>query len=254
MNNIYRFIFWPAFFIAHLLAISLISWHLLAQVNFQYSVGYTLIGIEKHVQEFAPRNNFKQGFQHTTPADHWKIFAQITDAIQHHGKGLADITYKDIKGTTIPFMHKAEIIHLQDVANLIDKVYVIGFSSAILWIGLFIAAYKLQLTLPVIKHITIGFIMGITVLGVFVVSFGATKIFYWLHTKIFPDGHQWFFYYEDSLMTTLMKAPDIFAFIALHLTLLLLTLWALSIWLQAKILLKNSPITKKATKSKKIKK
>ena len=31
-----------------------------------------------------------------------------------------------------------------------------------------------------------------------------------MHEMVFPDDHQWFFYYQDSLMTTLMKAPDIF--------------------------------------------
>ncbi|MFN2223885.1 MAG: DUF1461 domain-containing protein, partial [Candidatus Promineifilaceae bacterium] len=31
---------------------------------------------------------------------------------------------------------------------------------------------------------------------------------------ICPPGHQWFFYYQDSLMTTMMKAPVLFAGIA----------------------------------------
>jgi hypothetical protein len=38
-----------------------------------------------------------------------------------------------------------------------------------------------------------------------------------LHTVVFPADHQWFFYYKDSLMASLMKAPDIFAAIAAQL-------------------------------------
>jgi hypothetical protein len=44
---------------------------------------------------------------------------------------------------------------------------------------------------------------------------GPVKAFYWLHTLVFPPGHEWFFYYEDSLMSTMMKAPDLFGYIAL---------------------------------------
>jgi hypothetical protein len=46
------------------------------------------------------------------------------------------------------------------------------------------------------------------------VLFGPVNVFYKLHTWIFPADHQWFFYYQESLMTTLMKAPDIFGGIA----------------------------------------
>ena len=41
------------------------------------------------------------------------------------------------------------------------------------------------------------------------------KLFNQLHVWAFPDDHQWFFYYEDSLMSTMMKAPVIFAYIAI---------------------------------------
>jgi hypothetical protein len=46
---------------------------------------------------------------------------------------------------------------------------------------------------------------------VLVWALGAKKVFYQLHVWIFPEGHQWFFYYQESLMSTLMKAPDLFA-------------------------------------------
>jgi len=46
-----------------------------------------------------------------------------------------------------------------------------------------------------------------------------------LHVLIFPADHQWFFYYQDSLMSTLMKAPDLFAGIAVQIVLLALALY-----------------------------
>jgi hypothetical protein len=29
---------------------------------------------------------------------------------------------------------------------------------------------------------------------------------------VFPEGHKWFFYYQDSLMSTVLKAPDSFIY------------------------------------------
>src|SRR5690606_5060552 len=76
-------------------------------------------------------------------------------------------------------------------------------------------------------------ITGIT-LVIFIT--GPTKVFYWLHEQIFPDEHEWFFYYQDSLMTTLMKAPDLFGFIAVILVILMMVLWSLTIWGMIKLL------------------
>jgi hypothetical protein len=42
---------------------------------------------------------------------------------------------------------------------------------------------------------------------------------------VFPPGHAWFFYYEDSLMTTLMQAPHLFGFIAVAIGVLALALF-----------------------------
>ena len=127
-------------------------------------------------------------------------------------------------------MHEAEIIHLQDVANLIDVFYRAGLIGLLLWIGLIVFAYQQKLKLPAIKKILLGFLAGFAFITVLVIVIGPTAVFYWFHVQVFPDGHQWFFYYQDSLMTTLMKAPDIFAFIAVLLLSLLITLWCASLY------------------------
>lgn len=241
------YIIWPIIFTTQLLATSLLAWHLLAQISFAYPLGYKLLDLDKHIAEFAPINWHKRGFESTTPQDHWNLFAQITDAVQHHGNGLAEINYKLTNGTDIPLMHKAEIVHLQDVSNLIDTFYFAGVASGFIWLALFFIAYRLNLIFPPLRNIILGFCFSLLVATALILSLGATNVFYWLHTKIFPAGHQWFFYYEDSLMTTLMKAPDIFAFIAVLLVSLLAIIWGLSTYVMAR-LLKNNVKDKSITK------
>ena len=230
---------WPLVFLGQLLATSLLAWHLLAQIDFAYPTGYKLLDMDKHIAEFAPLNRHIHGFQFTQPKDHWELFAQITDSVQHSGKGLAEISFSLPNNTKIPLMHTAEIIHLQDVSNLINKFYIAGSVGALLWIIFFWIAYCQTLAFPSTRNIVLGFCGGIFIVTSIILSVGATKVFYWFHTKVFPDGHQWFFYYEDSLMTTLMKAPDIFAFIASLLLITLIILWGLSTFGMARLLRNN---------------
>lgn len=226
-----RVIFWPLFFTCQLIALSLVSWHLLAQFHFAYPSGYRLLNLDKHIAEFAPLNRYKEDFELTTPADHWRIFGEISDAVQNSGAGLREISYTLASGEKTALMHEAEIIHLQDVANLIDRFYLAGLVSLLLWAGMIVIAYHQKLKTPSVKKILLGFLAGLAVIAITVLAIGPTAVFYWFHVQVFPDGHQWFFYYQDSLMTTLMKAPDIFAFIAVLLVSLLLSFWCLSLYL-----------------------
>lgn len=50
-------------------------------------------------------------------------------------------------------------------------------------------------------------------LAILLAVFGFETVFYQLHIWLFPADHQWFFYYEDSLMSTMMQAPVLFAYI-----------------------------------------
>jgi hypothetical protein len=237
MTIIKRFFFWPLFFTCQLIALALMSWHLLAQFHFAYPIGYQFLHLDKHIAEFAPLNRYKDDFQLTTAEEHWRLFGEISDAVQSSGKGLHAINYSLKSGETTSLMHDAEIIHLQDVAKLIDVFYVTGTLCLLAWIGLIFFAHQQKLTLPSVKKILLGFLAGFAAITIIVFVIGPTAVFYWFHVQVFPDGHQWFFYYQDSLMTTLMKAPDIFAFIATLLLSLLITLWCASLyginrWLQ----------------------
>lgn len=230
MNLFKRFCFWPTFFIAQLIGLALVSWHLLAQFHFAYPLGYQLLNLNQHITQYAPLNRYKEDFEFTSASEHWRLFGEISDAVHTSGKGLAQISYTLKNGQLTALMHEAEIIHLQDVANLIDRFYFIGILSLLLWASLIAIAHQQKLQLPSLKKILLGFLAGSLLASVILVAIGPTAVFYWLHEQIFPDGHQWFFYYQDSLMTTLMKAPDIFAFIAIVLLSLLLLLWCASLY------------------------
>lgn len=232
----YGFLLWPILLAGHFLALSLLTWQLLAQVNFAYPLGYELLEIDQHIKRYGPENRYKPDFGQTTSTEHRQLFAEITDAVQNHGKGLADISYRLPDGTYTPLMREAEIIHLQDVANLIDRFYWAGWIGIFLWLLLLILAYRQKRGFPALKKILAGFVLGLIAIASLVLLIGPQRVFYWLHIQIFPDEHEWFFYYQDSLMTTLMKAPDLFGFITVILMLVFTLLWALTVWGMTRIL------------------
>jgi hypothetical protein len=231
-----RCIFWPLFFACQLLALSLLSWHALAQIDFAYPAGYQLLRLDETIATYAPQNLYKKGFESTTAAQHWHFFAQIVDAVQSGGKGLADIHYADRTGQSIALLTAPEILHLQDVAHLIDQFYAAGCVALFLWIGLALWARQQKWPLPPMWKVLAGFACSLALAALVVLGIGAEKVFYWLHTVVFPAEHQWFFYYYESLMTTLMKAPDLFAFIAVLLVAAMALLWCLSLYLLHQLL------------------
>src|SRR5690625_5358126 len=78
-------------------------------------------------------------------------------------------------------------------------------------------AYYRRCRLPPARKLLIGFTIAIAALAALILLIGPVRVFYALHDYIFPDDNPWFFYYQDSLMTTLMKAPDLFGLIAVFL-------------------------------------
>lgn len=244
MKRYYHIIFWPIFFTSQLITLALISWHLMAQVHFAYPFGYQLLDLQKHIAEFAPINRYKEDFEFVSKEEHWRLFGEISDAIQNHGKGLADIRYNLKNGESTLLMHQDEIIHLQDVANLVDAFYLTGFIATAVWLLGWAFIYWKQPIPPSIKKIVSVFIGFIVLLATVILAIGAKDVFYWLHIQIFPDNHKWFFYYQDSLMTTLMKAPDIFAFIAILLVTELIILWCICTCFINKLIKSWTPATR----------
>lgn len=208
-----------------------IAWYALSAVNFAFPLLYDEVGIGENISQFGPRNKYKQGFEHTTRAEHERLFSEIVTAINNNGVGLQEIRYRTAQGVPVDYLLRPpEVVHLQDVANLLAKLrnvcwYLAGLTLFLGGVHVF-AGWKV----PATWQATMGWI-GLLAVFVFLLSIaGATTVFYSLHTRIFPDGHQWFFYYQESLMTTLMKAPDLFGYIAVLIVLttivVFISLWA----------------------------
>ena len=218
-----------------LLILSLwLSWQALVPVDFGYGLAYRMLDIEQHVQRYGPENRYKQDFEHTTPQEQKRLFGAIVSAIQHDGDGLRRIYYTTHDGVRHTLLREAEAVHLQDVANLIDLFDRAALVSALLLAGIAGFLKVRRLRAPSILQMLAGLGALLLSCGLILMVAGPTNTFYWLHTQIFPADHEWFFYYQDSLMTTLMKAPDLFGFIAALWVALALFLLAGSYWLLAR--------------------
>ena len=219
-----------------------VSWQILSQVNFLYSSIYQHNKLEAHINEFAPLNrNDKESFARTTNEERIRVFNDIAYEINSDGEGLSKIsyTYPGSEAPTI-FLIDEEKDHLLDVANLVAKLKPIGAAVATLLIIFYgvcwyykVSQYR-YLWRPAGVISSLIKILSITALLVGVTYvIGPQKTFYLLHEWAFSDKAQWYFYFEDSLMTTLM--PEVvFANIAV-----LLILSTLCIWLLAHFLLRR---------------
>lgn len=189
-----------------------LAWLLLAQTNFLYGIWYELLAIEQTIQQYAPQNRYRQNFELTTKTEQQRLLAAIVDAIHQQGQGLDTLRYHDPKGQVLDnLLTPAEIIHLQDVAALIDKLTILGCICLILWLS----NIGLQRQPVKLSQLLLSLLVLHLIAGVLILLIGPVTVFYQLHEWLFPAQHQWFFYYQDSLMTTMLKAPDIFAPITL---------------------------------------
>jgi len=201
-----------------------IAWIVMFKVDFFYPSFYELLSIDQTILEFAPQNYYKKGFELTDKAQHISIFSDIVTAIHNDGIGLKQISYSyqndDNQNITSTFLHQAEVIHLQDVADLLNLLTKFALAAMFIWCVLAFSFIYQKKPLPSFKSqlISMLFFIGTTSLVVLIV--GPKKVFYWLHTVVFPADNQWFFYYQDSLMTTMMKAPILFAPISIVLVVL----------------------------------
>lgn len=237
-ESVSRILVWGVYSSISLLLSIWLAWHALAQANFLYPVWYSLLDIEQTVETFAPKNQFKPQFQFTEPGEHKRLFAEIVSAVQNNGDGLLNIYYLDQQGKPIEkFLTAEEVTHLQDVANLIHYLNRFSLLLMIACLLLLAGIYLFQVIMPSMKKIMLSVLACVIIVSLVVVLLGAQDVFYWLHTKIFPAEHQWFFYYEESLMSTLMKAPVLFAPISLLLILCGIVIWCVHLLLLKKLAL-----------------
>jgi len=189
-----------------------LAWVSLASVDFLYPAWYRALDIDGHIERYAPQNRYRRGFEQTTPEERARIFGEVVDAIHDDGRGLADIRYHDPQGRDLgPVFHEAEIIHLQDVARLVGRLLPVG-GLALAWTLVHLGLIRrFGWPVPSLARVVVATLATVAVGLAALLAVGFRTVFYALHEAIFPPGHQWFFYYQDSLMSTMMKAPWLFA-------------------------------------------
>lgn len=192
-----------------------VSWMLLAKADFLYPLWYEVANMEEHIEHYAPQNRFRPSFEQTDTATRLELFAGIVEAIHHHGEGLNRLSYSiPNRPAPIPLLHRQEIEHLTDVANLLDFMKRTGWFLLLFWSLLTTYLLMSKSPFPTPRQAVWNLGAGLTLLAAVLALFGPKAVFYQLHVWIFPAEHRWFFYYQDSLMSTMMKAPDLFAYIA----------------------------------------
>ncbi len=202
-----------------LVSISL-AWLFLFSIHFLYGVWHDYGGIAEAIEKYGPQNRYKLGFAETNREERLALFADINRAVHSGGRDLGNISYEVLGQPRQLLLRKPEVIHLQDVANLINILKWIGFASIVCWL-VFVSQYFLnRKPLPNLKTQVFGLTIFVCVVTLLIILIGAESVFNQLHIWVFPKEHEWFFYYQDSLMSTLMFAPTLFAYIAIELVLM----------------------------------
>lgn len=235
MRSVRTYLMWTLYCASSLLLCIWLAWHLLAQVNFMYPFWYSLLSIDQTIEQTAPRHLYKKQFGETSRQEHYRLFAEIVNAVQDNGKGLKQIQYRDRKGNAIDrLLTQSEIIHLTDVANFVNQLNWLSLMLFVAALILLALMYLMRMLMPTLRTLLTSVAIVCIAASIVLALVGFKKVFYWLHPIVFPADHQWFFYYEESLMSTLMKAPDLFAPLGVQLILLGLVAWGLHLILLKK--------------------
>lgn len=230
------YLLWTLYSVTSLLLCIWLAWHLSAQVNFLYPLWYSALSIDQTVTQTAPQHLYKKQFSETTTNEHHRLFAEIVTAVQNKGKGLAQIKYHRRDGQVLDtLLTQKEIIHLTDVANFINSLNWLSVMLLVISLMLLALMFLLRVFMPKLRKLLFAVIAVVVTGAAVLFAIGLTKVFYWLHPIVFPANHQWFFYYEESLMSTLMKAPVLFAPLGVQLILLGLLIWSLHLLLLNKL-------------------
>ncbi len=204
-----------------------LSWQLNKSADFFYGFWYQQLNIEQTITSYVPDNTFdKKDYADTSTEQRVDNFSEIVTAIHNNGKNLAQLSYVNKNQQTKTLLTTAEIIHLEDVSHLIQKLTLVSVGNFCILLLLSGVIYHQKLNLPKRKDQLLAVVLPSLLLLILFIVFGFTELFYYLHTVVFPDNHQWFFYYQESLMSSLMKAPDLFAGISVILTVTALIIYA----------------------------
>ncbi|OYY74766.1 MAG: hypothetical protein B7Y40_03985 [Gammaproteobacteria bacterium 28-57-27] len=196
-----------------------LAWLALAALDFLYPLAYGWLDIGATLQTYVPQNRFgRQDYPVADVGQQMQHFAAISHAIHLQGAGLAQLSYHDAQGKVLGLLlTRDEVLHLQDVARLVTGGMAVGAVGTLLWLAWLAILPRLMpgqgWRLPSLSVLLLGSAAVLVVVGAVLAAFGFESVFYALHRLIFPADHAWFFYYQDSLMSSLMQAPHLFAVI-----------------------------------------
>lgn len=223
----FTYLLWLCFCLFLLIFSMGISWQIHKNMNFFYGFWHQQLNIEQTIKTYVPENTQgKQDFVYSSNEQHLLSFNEIVVAIHNQGKGLQDLVYLNNHQLEKKLLTDAEVIHLRDVSQLIDQLAIILMINFFFLLIMSGCIYKLKHVKPKPKDQVIVLMVSSVMLVVSFSVWGFNDIFYYFHTLVFPENHQWFFYYQDSIMSSLMKAPDLFLVIGLSLSVLALLVFA----------------------------
>lgn len=188
------------------------SWWVYARFDYGYGFWYDRLDIGAHIQRYASQHPQKPGFAQLPREQHLQAFRQIRLAVHNQGQGLDNIVFMAPGGAAVRLLDEAETQHLRDVAALITRGQhgtvgaLAGAILCLLWFR--------RRPLPAARFRAGAIATLSAALTVLLLVAGPKQVFYQFHVWLFPPEHQWFFYWELSLMSSLMKAPVLFGGIA----------------------------------------
>jgi len=190
-----------------------VTWAFYAQADYGYSFWYGTLEIDRHIDEYGPLNRYQRPDLDALDAQHHiELFHRIRVAVHDGGEGLAAIRYPDRQGRPVALLRPAEVQHLRDVAHLIDLGRWALAVAALAWLPL--AAWLARRPAPDWRRRALVAVTPLLAMVIWLLVAGPEDVFYQFHIWLFPADHEWFFYWQDSLMSTLMKAPVLFGGIA----------------------------------------
>lgn len=192
------------------------SWMALAALNFSYGIWHDYGGIGSAIDRYGGSNKFRSGFELTSKAQREELFAGIVQAIHFQPQQLRRLEYQVAGHPAQTLLTEPEVVHLQDVARLVTIGAFAASAALLVWGGCIIYYLMRRQRPPRLKNQFLGTLLVLAAVGAVVFMVGPVEVFYLLHTWVFPEGHAWFFYYQESLMSTMMYAPVLFGWIALE--------------------------------------
>lgn len=225
LKGLPRLFFWAIFSGTTFLVSLHLAWLILAKVDFFYPVCHDLLKIDRVVAHYGPQNRVRKNFELTSREERIRLFEAINRAAHQGGKTL-EIHYYAADGSDLgPMLTLWDQAHLSQVALLLSRLRILGWVWMTLWIFLLFGVVKYRQRPPPLRNLIQGTVVVLSGLVGLIFLAGPGRLFSGLHRMIFPATQPWFLYYQESLMTLLMKAPDLFGLIALQIFVVGLLSW-----------------------------